>query len=103
MFTLNSGELGRFDGSPVIVSEFIPQDLNATGIYDGATETKTVIMLVSKNAFWRAYKGSMLAEQGRDIDVQQHKVVMSHRLDYKRVWTPGSDEDVVGCGYNLAS
>jgi HK97 family phage major capsid protein len=103
MFTLNSGELGRFDGSPVIVSEFIPQDLNATGIYDGVTETKTVIMLVSKNAFWRAYKGSMLAEQERDIDVQQHKVVMSHRLDYKRVWTNGSDEDVVGCGYNLAS
>ena len=103
MFTLNSGELGRFDGSPVIVSEFVSQELNAVGTYDGTTVTKTAIMLVSKKAFWRAYKGQMLAEQERDIDVQQHKVVMSHRLDYKRVWTPGSSEDVVGCGYNLAS
>jgi|GEM_PF-1190828 len=103
MFTLNSGELGRFDGSPVIVSEFLSQELNAVGTYDGTTVNKTAILLVSKKAFWRAYKGQMLAEQERDIDVQQHKVVMSHRLDYKRVWTPGSSEDVVGCGYNLAS
>lgn len=101
--TVMAGELGKFDGAPIIVSEFLPQNLNAAGVYDNTTKTKTVILLVNRRAFWRGYKGTMLAETERDIEVQQHKVVLSRRLCFNRVWTPGTGEAVVGVGYNLTT
>jgi len=102
-FTVGRGELGRFDGAPIIVSEFVSSEMNTYGIYDGATTTDTIIGLVNKAAFWKAYKGGFMSEQDKDIEVQQKKVVMSRRLDFKRVWTPGDNEDIVGIGYSLTA
>ena len=101
--TILSGEMAKFDGVPVVVSEFVSSELNTSGLYDGATVTDTVILLVNKEAFWRAYKGTMLSESERDIEVQQHKVVMSRRLTFENIWTPGSGEEIVGVGYSLTA
>jgi len=41
--TVLNGELGKIDGIPVIVSEKIRENLNASGVYDGTTTTKTLL------------------------------------------------------------
>src|SRR5262249_43916307 len=40
-FTL-PGQVAVLDGIPIIASDFVRQDLNATGVYDGTTTTRTV-------------------------------------------------------------
>jgi len=103
-FTAKAGQLGVFDGAPVVVSEFIRNDLNTSGVYDGTTTTDTILMLVNTQAFWKAYKpGGVLIETGKDIETQQNVAVASRRLDFKQVNTPGSGEETVGLGYSLTS
>ncbi|KKL24409.1 hypothetical protein LCGC14_2415610, partial [marine sediment metagenome] len=102
--TVVQGQLAQFDGSPIVVSEFVRQDLTTAGIYDGATTTDTIIMLVNHKAFWAADKpGGILIEQGKDIEVQQNVVVASRRMDFKRARTPGSGEQSVALGYSLTT
>lgn len=102
--TILNGQLGSFDGMPIIVSEFISQELTTAGVYDGATTTDTVVLLVSRPAFRYADKpGGIRVEEDRDIKVGQSYVVASRRLDFKQVVTPGSAEESVGLGYSLTS
>jgi len=99
-----TGQLAEMDGSPIVVSEFIGQDLNTTGVYDGSTTTDTIILYVNRPAFKYADKpGGILIEQDRDIKVGQDYVVASRRMDFKQALTPGSDEETVGLGYSLTS
>ena len=103
MATVLSGEMGKFDGAPIVVSEFSRQDLNATGTYDATTITKTNILLVSTPSFLIADFGAAKAESDRDIETQQTIVVTSRRTDFQQIHTPGSSEETVGVGYNLTS
>ncbi len=102
--TIRSGQLAQFDGSPIIVSEFIRQDLNLSGVYDGATTSDTIILLVHTPAFRSAEKPSGIRiETDRDITTGQNIAVASRRLDFKQVMTPGSSEETVAVGYSLTS
>jgi len=101
--TILSGELGKFDGAPLIVSEFMRQDLNASGVYDGATTTKTGVLLAHTPSFVSGDVGSAKAESDRDIETGQTIVVTSRRQDFQQIHNPGASEETVGFGYNLAS
>ncbi len=48
--TVLAGELAKIDGIPVIVSEWMREDLTASGIY-GSGSTKSAIILVYRDAF----------------------------------------------------
>ena len=39
--TIKNGQLANLDGSPIIISEFVRQDLNATGVFDNSTKTNS--------------------------------------------------------------
>jgi len=101
--TVLKGELAKVDGAPIIVSEWMKQDLNATGYQDGVTETKSNILLVNRRGFWGADKGSPIAESDRDIATQQTQVVVSRRVDFTSLFTMASDEAVAVVGYNLTT
>jgi len=102
--TVLNGQLASFDGSPVVVSEFMRQNLNASGVYDGTTMTKTGIIYANRKAFYGAEKsGGLMVETDRDIETQQNITVASRRVDFKQVNTPGSTEETVSMGYNLTS
>lgn len=57
--TVKTGQLGAIAGSPLFLSDFLTDDLNASGLYDGATTTKTGLLLVAKNRFRIARRRSM--------------------------------------------
>ena len=102
--TLLSGQMASFDGAPMIVSEFVRQDLNTSGVHDGATETDTQILLVHRRSFVTGVKPSgMMVDTDRDINTLMNVAVASRRLDFQRVITPVSGEQNVGNGYSLTS
>lgn len=49
--TILTGELGRVFGIPIIVSGQVRENLNASGVYDGSTATKTSMILVNRRQF----------------------------------------------------
>ena len=86
------------------MSEFIAQDMNTSGVYDGNTTTATIIMLVNRSAFRFGDKpGGLKVETGRDIERQISFAVASRRMDFKQVVIPGNSEESVAYGYGLVS
>jgi len=99
--TIVTGELAKFDGMPVIVSEYVRENLNATGVYDGTTTTKTIMLLVYRDALIIGDRRSFTVKTDEDIETDQTILVATQRMDFKpRLVTT---EKFIGLGYNLTS
>jgi len=101
--TILQGELAKLDGSPVIVSEKVRENLNASGVHDGVTETKTVVHLVYRPGFLFGDRRSVKIQVLREIyaESDQIGVVASQRLDFQPVYDT-TTETIIGLGYNIA-
>ena len=100
--TILKGELGRFDGIPVIVSEYIREDLNASGVYDGNTTDKTIVILVRRDGFVYGDRRSVTLEVDRSIKAQTIDLVATQRVAFAPRYY-ASSEKIVGIGYNITS
>ena len=99
--TILTGELAKFDGAPVIVSEYIRENLNASGVYDGSTTTKTILLTVRRDAFLRGNRKGMTLVMGTDIENQQQVLVAHVRQAFSNIYAVTAG--VVGMGYNLTT
>ncbi len=101
--TVLTGELAKLDGIPVIVSEFVREDLNATGVYDSVTATKTVLPLVYRPAFLYGDRRSITLRVSHELymETDQDVAIATQRLDFQPV--QAATETIVGLGYNIAS
>jgi HK97 family phage major capsid protein len=79
--TVVTGELAKFDGIPIVVSEFQRQDLNATGVYDGTTTTKTGLGLVNLDQFMigRRRGPTMITDNRLYLETDQVVTVATQR------------------------
>lgn len=50
--TLIKGALSMYRGSPVVVSEFVREDLSDLGVHDGVTTNRTYLILVNAKRFY---------------------------------------------------
>ncbi|MCB9229224.1 MAG: phage major capsid protein [Deltaproteobacteria bacterium] len=50
--TVLSGALASYQGIPIVISEFMRDDLNASGVYDGVTTDNTGILLVNHRRYY---------------------------------------------------
>lgn len=50
--TTFTGAIAMLDGTPVVVSEFVREDLNAAGVFDGVTTTRTIAHLVNASRWY---------------------------------------------------
>lgn len=100
--TVLTGELGKLDGIPIIVSEFVREDLNASGVYDGVTTDRTEILLVYRPGFVYGDRRQVLVETDRQIKAQTVDVVTSQRLDFQARYDT-STEPIVARGINLTA
>lgn len=96
------GELGKLFGSPLLVSAFVREDLNASGVYDGTTKTKTEILCVRKDGFLFGDRRNVTVETDKDIKAQTTDLVATQRLDFQPRYD-ASTEKIVGVGYNITS
>jgi len=99
--TIVTGELAKFDGMPVIVSEYIRENLNASGVYDGTTTTKTIMLMVYRDGWIIGDRRNFTLKVDEDIETDQTILVATQRLDMKRRLV--TTELFTGLGYNLTS
>lgn len=100
--TILTGELGKVDGAPIVVSEYVRQDLNATGVYDGVTTTRTIAATVNRRAFVRGQRRELTVQVLRELyaESDQDAVVVSTRKAFSPVYP--NTEPAVALTYNLA-
>lgn len=99
--TILSGELGRLDGSPVIVSEFIRQNLNASGVYDGTTMTKTILLVIYRPGLMFGDRRKVTMKTDENIDTDQMILVITQRLAFQRRFL--ATETFLGLGHNITT
>lgn len=83
-----NGQLGAIDGTPIIVSEHFREDLNASGVHDGVTETQTGLVIVNRGAW------AMGQRMALDVEVDDS----IYRESFQRVLVGFMREDFQNLG-----
>lgn len=99
---LQQGQLGALFGMPIVVSEWVREDLNGSGVSGGASAsgfTDTIILGVNKMAFAIGDRRKMTLKTEEVIDTDQIKLVATERLDFKGLYA--TSERTVGGVYDL--
>jgi HK97 family phage major capsid protein len=95
------GELASVDGIPVVVSQFVRDDLNATGVYDGTTTTKTAALTVNTNCFVYGNRRALTLQMLRELyaEYDQDALAVSLRKAFAPIY-PLATEKTVALTYN---
>ena len=79
--TILSGEMMKYQNIPVIISEYVFSNLNATGVWDGVTETRSMILCVYRPGFIIGNRGGVTLATANDIETDQVIMVAKKRTD----------------------
>lgn len=103
-FTAGSGMLATLDGSPIVVSEWMYDNLNASGVYDGSTTDRTSILYVYKPGFWIGNRGAVTLKVTEDIETDQFILVGKVRRAFEDPYdaTLAANPQAV-IGYNIST
>lgn len=101
--TILNGQLGSLYGVPIIVSEHVRTNLNATGTYDAITTTKTYALAVNRNEWVMGQRTPLALETDDSIyrETYQRVVVGFMREDFQNINARGSSEDDTSIVYNV--
>jgi HK97 family phage major capsid protein len=101
--TILNGQLASVYGIPIIVSEHVREDLNASGVYDGITTTKTYALVVNRNEWIMGGRTPLSLETDDSIyrETYQRVVVGFLREDFQNVNAAGSSADDTAISYNI--
>lgn len=94
-----SGEVAKLGGVPLVVDEFVGGDLNASGVYDDTTKTKTGFILVNRKRFIMGNRRGTMVELDKDITRGVVNVVSTVRKVFFTV--DSSTKKNVHWSYNL--
>jgi len=100
--TIFNGELGKVFGMPIIVSEKMRQNLNATAVYDGTTTTKTIVLCIYKPGFMIGNRRGLTLKTADEITTDQTVLVATQRLAFSNIYAAATNY-VVGMLYNITS
>jgi HK97 family phage major capsid protein len=99
--TILQGELAKFGGIPVIVSEFVREDLDTTGLYN-ASGTATALYLVYRNGFAIGEKSRGEVKILRELYAESAQIALltRERIDFEPVY-PVSTNKTLYLGVNV--
>lgn len=92
------GEMGRLNNIPLVVTELIPTNLDADGIYNAAG-TKTTCLLINKKAYMWGDRKQFAMETFYNPNIQATTLIGSERLDFKKVLPAAAPTAVAGVNY----
>lgn len=97
-----NGQIGSVFGVPVIVSEHVREDLNASGVNDGITTTKTYMLCVNRNEWAMGLRSPLTVEVDDSIyrETYQRVVVGFMREDFQSIAGVATNEDTA-IAYNV--
>ena len=96
-----TGEVAQAYGSRIIQTDFVPADLNASGLYDGSTTTKTGLISLNRTRFNMYRRRAQRLEVQRDATIGGNYIVVSWRGIFRSV--NGSSAKDVHYGYNISN
>lgn len=102
--TILNGQIGSVYGVPVIVSEHVRENLNASGVYDGITTTKTYALCVNRGEWAMGQRSALDIEVDDSIyrETYQRVLVGFMREDFQSITDTSTNEDT-SIGYNITS
>lgn len=102
--TIVTGELGKVDGSPIVVSEYVRSDLNASGVYDGTTTTKTEVITVNRRGYAMGERRGLTLQVLRELyaEFDQDAIAASWRKAFTPRFT-SSTEKTVAIAYDVTA
>lgn len=78
-----TGQVAVIAGAPVIVSDYLTADLNASGVYDNTTKTRTGYLLVNRDAYMMGNYKPLTIDVDREIVNGAVEVVATRRTIFK--------------------
>lgn len=100
--TVLRGALAAYMGIPIIVSEYMREDLNATGVQDGVTATRGGILLVNESRWYVGQRRPIRVMAMQDLPYQDRFLIASYqRKDFQGHVQDATETSVV-YGYNIA-
>lgn len=84
-FTAMSGALAIYQGMPIIVSEFIREDVNASGVYDGVTVNRSTLSLANVTRLYigRRRPIRVRVQQDARLEFDRWQLASYQRLDFQ--------------------
>lgn len=90
MATVVTGSVGKLFGIPVIVSEYIAENLETDGSDNTGTGATTEALLINKNYFAMVTRGGVTVERDRNIIAGVENMVASRYLTFGKLYTAGT-------------
>ena len=88
--TILNGQIGSLFGHPVIMSRFIGADMNASGIFDNVTTTRSGVLAVDRSAWSHYERRGVLAEVDKDISSGAINIVVTLRRTFATLTSQAS-------------
>jgi len=79
MATINTGVLGTILGMKIVVSQFMRDDLNASGVHDGVTANFTGLLCVNKARFYVGQRRPIVVKAQADLPMQDRFLLASYQ------------------------
>lgn len=84
--TVATGELAKISGIPIVVSRFVPEDMNVSGIRDATTTTQTIAIVVNRRGWLACEKRDITIESVRLPSVDWTDVIAMRRMDLESLY-----------------
>lgn len=93
--TILNGQIASVAGVPVVVSEWVRENLNASGVYDGITTTKTYNLCVNRQEWAMGQRMALDVEVDDSIyrETYQRVLVAFMREDFQSITDAATNED----------
>lgn len=102
MATVLKGALAAWQGIPIVNSEWMREDLNASGVYDGTTTDRAAILMLNTKRFYVGQRRPIRVKLMPDLPGSDRWLLASYRRVTFNGHTQGSTEKSVVYGYNIA-
>jgi HK97 family phage major capsid protein len=100
---LTSGRSTLPGGWAIVPSAMVRNDLNASGIYDGSTKTKTYLLWVDKRAWQIHEKVGLTVGVKDEPDKAQREVYARQRLAFTHIYGAAGTDRTTTMVYNFAN
>lgn len=100
--TVVTGELARYQGIPIVASEYLRSDLNATGVYDGITTNRTALLLVNMRRWYVGMRRPIRVKIMEDLPNQDRWLMASYQRKDFQGFVQSASEVSVSYGYNVS-
>ena len=100
--TIVTGELAKYNGAPIVVDEWILDTFDSTGVYSGASQTKTIVLAVNRLAWMLGLYKPVTVEIVRDPYNNVYNVIARQRMQAQSLFAVASEPTVTE-GYNIST